>query len=68
LQTFDQIYVMTRGGPAYSTYTLLMYIYEKAFREWDFGYSAAMSVALFAMVFILTLIQVRYFRSADERQ
>jgi multiple sugar transport system permease protein len=68
LQTFDQIYVMTRGGPAYATYTLLMYIYEKAFREWNFGYSAAMSVVLFAMIFILTLIQVRYFRSGGEKQ
>ncbi len=65
LQAFDQIYVMTRGGPAYATYTLLMYTYEKAFREWNFGYAAAMSVALFAMIFVLTLIQVRYFRSGE---
>jgi multiple sugar transport system permease protein len=65
LQAFDQIYVMTRGGPAYATYTTLMYIYEKAFREWDFGYAAAMSVALFAMIFLLTVVQVRYFRSGE---
>lgn len=68
LQAFDQIYVMTRGGPAQSTYTLLMYIYEKAFREWNFGYSGAMAVVLFGMVFILTLVQVRFFRSSDVRQ
>ena len=67
LQTFDQIYVMTRGGPAYATHTLLIYIYEKAFKEWKLGYAAAMSVALFALIFILTLIQMRYFR-ADERR
>ncbi len=67
LQAFDQIYVMTRGGPAYATYTLLMYTYEKAFREWNFGYAAAMAVALFAMVFVLTLVQVRYFRSGEIR-
>jgi multiple sugar transport system permease protein len=65
LQAFDQIYVMTRGGPAQATYTLLMYIYEKAFREWNFGYSAAMSIVLFVMIFVLTLIQVRYFRSGE---
>ncbi|GAB4443356.1 MAG: sugar ABC transporter permease [Anaerolineae bacterium] len=65
LQAFDQIYVMTRGGPAYATYTTLMYIYEKAFREWNFGYAAAMSVALFAMIFVLTLVQVRYFRAGE---
>lgn len=68
LQAFDQIYVMTRGGPAYATYTTLMYIYEKAFREWDFGYAAAMSVALFVIIFALTLIQVRYFRSGEVRE
>lgn len=68
LQAFDQIYVMTRGGPAQATYTLLMYIYEKAFREWNFGYSGAMAVVLFIMVFALTLVQVRFFRSSDVRQ
>jgi ABC-type sugar transport system permease subunit len=68
LQAFDQIYVMTRGGPAQSTYTLVMYIYDKAFREWNFGYSGAMAVVLFAMIFILTFVQVRYFRSSDVRQ
>jgi multiple sugar transport system permease protein len=68
LQAFDQIYVMTRGGPAYATYTTLMYIYEKAFREWDFGYAAAMSVGLFVMIFALTLVQVRYFRSGEIKE
>lgn len=67
LQAFDQIYVMTNGGPAQATYTLLMYIYEKAFREWNFGYSAAMSAVLFILIMLLTLVQVRYFRSADEK-
>lgn len=65
LQAFDQIYVMTRGGPAYATYTTLMYIYEKAFREWNFGYAAAMSVALFILIMIFTMVQVRYFRSGE---
>jgi len=68
LQAFDQIYVMTRGGPAYSTYTTLIYMYDKAFRQWNFGYAAAMSVVLFFIIFVLTLIQVRYFRSDEERE
>lgn len=63
LQAFDQIYVLTRGGPAYSTYTLLMYIYEKAFKFWEFGQAAAMSFVLFCIILVLTLIQVRYFRT-----
>lgn len=68
LQSFDQIYVMTRGGPAQATYTLVMYIYEKAFREWNFGYAGAMAVVLFAIIFVLTVVQVRYFRAREERQ
>ena len=62
LQAFDQIYILTRGGPAYATNTLLMYIYETAFQFWNFGYSAAMSFVLFAVIFVLTLFQVRFFR------
>lgn len=68
LQAFDQIYVMTRGGPAQATYTMLMYIYDKGFREWNFGYAAAMAVVLFAMIFVLTLVQVRFFRSGEVKQ
>jgi len=68
LQVFDQIYVMTRGGPAYATYTTLIYMYDKAFRQWNFGYAAAMSVTLFGLILILTLIQVRYFRSGEVRE
>ena len=67
LQTFDQFYVMTNGGPAYSTYTLLMYIYEKGFKEWKFGYAGAMSAVLFLIILGLTLIQMRYFRSNEVR-
>ncbi len=67
LQAFDQIYVMTRDGPAQATYTSLMYIYEKAFREWNFGYSAAMAVVLFAMILVLTLVQLHYFRADEEK-
>jgi len=65
LQAFDQIWVMTRGGPAYATYTSVMYIYEAAFRYWRFGYSTAMSVVLFAIVFVLALIQQRFFRATE---
>lgn len=68
LQAFDQIYAMTNGGPAYSTYTLLMYIYEKGFKEWKLGYAGAMSVVLFLIIFTLTLVQVRYFRSNEVKE
>jgi len=66
LQAFDQIYVLTRGGPAYATDTLLMYVYEEAFRFWDFGYSAAMSFVLFILIMLITIFQIRFFRSDAE--
>lgn len=66
LQAFDQIYVLTRGGPAYATDTLLMYVYEEAFRFWDFGYSAAMSFVLFILILLITIFQIRFFRSDAE--
>ncbi len=68
LQAFDQIYVMTNGGPAQATYTLVMYLYDKAFREWNFGYAAAISVVLFGIIFVLTAIQVKFFRTGDVKQ
>jgi ABC-type sugar transport system permease subunit len=65
-QVFDLIFVMTEGGPAYATQTLSYYIYVKAFRNFDMGYAAAMSYALFIILLILTLIQMRIMRPAAE--
>jgi multiple sugar transport system permease protein len=61
-QVFDQIYIMTRGGPDYSTYVTVFYIYEKAFKFLDFGYSSAMSVLLFIIIFAVSLMQMKFMR------
>lgn len=58
-QMFDQSKFMTNGGPLNSTLTPLLEIYNKAFGENEFGYAAAMSVVLFIVIFIFTLIQRR---------
>lgn len=58
-KVFDIIYAMTNGGPGRSTNVLVYYIYNQAFTEFDFGYASAMSVVLFAVVLIITLIQFR---------
>lgn len=58
-KVFDIIYAMTNGGPGRSTNVLVYYIYNQAFTEFDFGYASAMSVVLFAIVLIITLIQFR---------
>lgn len=56
---FNEVYIMTQGGPDYSTYTLSMYIYFYAFNQFDMGRAAAASWVLFALVGIVTLIQFK---------
>jgi multiple sugar transport system permease protein len=58
-QVFDQVFVMTAGGPAYSTTTLALYIYQNAFQWFHMGYAAALSYVLFAAVAAVTLVQFR---------
>ena len=62
LQAFDQIYVMTRGGPYFKTETLVMLIYRQGFSEFRFGYAAAISWVLVLLILILSLGQLVYFR------
>lgn len=59
MQVFDQPYVMTRGGPGDSTRTVVMGIYDAAFRNLELGYGAAISVVLFALILVLTALQFR---------
>lgn len=57
LKVFGQIYVMTGGGPGTSTYVLVFYIYQQAFRLYEFGYASAIAFVLFIIIFVLTIIQ-----------
>lgn len=62
-QVFDQVYVMTpRGGPLFSTETLVTYIYYQGVELIDISYAASIGVVLFFIVFVLTLIQLRVLR------
>jgi multiple sugar transport system permease protein len=69
-QGFDQFYIMTRGGPAFATTTLVLYIYNNAFSFFKMGYAAALAAVLFACILVMTIIQWRVARSwvygADE--
>ncbi|MEV4065113.1 carbohydrate ABC transporter permease [Nonomuraea dietziae] len=59
-QVFDTIYVMTGGGPAKASYTLIYGIYERGFRFFEFGYAATWGMVLFAIVLAISLIQRRF--------
>ena len=56
-QVFGQIFVLTRGGPANATSTMVYYIFQNAFQSFRMGYASALSWLLFAAVFVFTLIQ-----------
>lgn len=62
-QVFDIVYVLTSGGPLGSTKVLVFYVYEYAFKFFEMGYASAMSYFLFLILFILTLLQVKYMKS-----
>lgn len=59
-QVFDQAFIMTEGGPANATNTLVFNIYRYAFQFFQMGYAAAMAWVLFAIIFVVTLVQFRY--------
>jgi multiple sugar transport system permease protein len=58
-QLFDQVWVMTGGGPAGATSVLVEQIVNNAFRYSRMGYASALSWALFALVFVITVFQLR---------
>jgi ABC-type sugar transport system permease subunit len=59
VQIFDTVFVMTDGGPANSTATIVWYIYTTLFRYSNVGYGAALSVVLLVVILILTLVLMR---------
>lgn len=65
-QVFTQIFVMTNGGPLRRTTTVVYHIYQSAFRDFRMGYAAAMAFAMFAMMFVFTLLQMRFMRREIE--
>ncbi|MFG6446456.1 carbohydrate ABC transporter permease [Microbacterium sp. P07] len=57
LQAFDQIYVLTGGGPYRSTQTVVMQIYQSGFRDLELGFASALSYVLLVATLILSLVQ-----------
>ena len=57
-QIFAEPYVMTQGGPAQSTVTVLYFMYEEGFKWWNLGAASAVAVILFILIFLVTLVQL----------
>jgi multiple sugar transport system permease protein len=62
LQVFDQIFVMTQGGPLHSTETLVMYIYNVGFtaQPFNLSYASTIAVVLFVMIMFISLLMNKY--------
>jgi multiple sugar transport system permease protein len=58
-QVFEQTYVMTQGGPAYSTMAIAFHIYQQAFSFHKMGYASALAYVLFFLTLVVSLIQLR---------
>jgi multiple sugar transport system permease protein len=61
-QVFDIVYVLTSGGPLGATKVMVFYLYENAFKFFEMGYASAVAYLLFALIFVLTLIQIRFLK------
>lgn len=60
MKVFEEVYVMTQGGPLDASKTLVFYLYQSAFEEFEMGYAAAVGVVLFALTLTLSLINLRF--------
>jgi multiple sugar transport system permease protein len=58
-QLFAEPYVMTQGGPAHATLSIVLLMYLQGFRWWTMGYAAALAFVLFAIILVLTLVTLR---------
>nr|WP_262347093.1 sugar ABC transporter permease [Streptomyces sp. QL37] len=65
LKVFDQIYILTKGGPNGSTRPILEYVYDVGFTGYRLGYASAVSYVFFALVIVVSLAQLRLFRQED---
>lgn len=65
-QVFDIVYVMTGGGPGRSTITLVMTIYNAAFKDYKMGYASAIAMMLLGCVLVINFIQTSFFKEKGD--
>jgi multiple sugar transport system permease protein len=64
-QIFDQIFIMTGGGPLGATNVLVYYMYMQAFNSYDLGYASAIAWIMFVIIFAATILQLRFAREEN---
>lgn len=67
-QVFDLVYTMTGGGPGRSTLTMVLNIYQNAFKQYKMGYASAISFVLFILILLISGLQKRLFNEKKQKQ
>ncbi|GAA4528932.1 sugar ABC transporter permease [Brachybacterium paraconglomeratum] len=65
IQAFDVIYVMTGGGPGFSTTVLIQYVFRSAFQDGQMGYAAALGLVLVGILLVFTLLRQQASKRAE---
>lgn len=68
LQIFGQVYIMTAGGPAGKTRTVMQYIYEQGFRYFKMGYAQSMAFIMFLIMLVFSYLQLRLMISSSKEE
>lgn len=66
LRIFDLPYILTKGGPGHFTETFSMVIFNYCFLLNNMGYGSAFSLLLFAMILVIAVFEMKYFRKGEE--
>lgn len=65
-QIFGQVFIMTRGGPDGATRVLIQHVFESGFRDFQLGYASAMSIFLFAVIIVVSVVQFLFLRGGED--
>lgn len=65
LQLFDEVYILTGGGPNNATMTITLYLYETGFKYFDFGYASAMAYVLVLIIAVISWLQIKFMGDED---
>jgi multiple sugar transport system permease protein len=65
LKIFDQVYLMTAGGPNYATRTAIEYIYDTGFTSQRVGYASAASLVLFVVILVISFLWLALVRTQE---
>jgi ABC-type sugar transport system permease subunit len=68
MQIFDEINILTQGGPANASMSVVQYLYSRGFERLRFGFASAVGTILFGIVFMLSFIQLRFFGTFNDNE